>query len=349
MRVDKSKWKKCTLGDVCNLYQPKTIAASSLDSNGKYLVYGANGVIGTYNEYNHAYPEILITCRGATCGSINISKPFSWINGNAMVVHPKKENLFDFAFLGRVVSAIDYSKVITGAAQPQITRTNLQKIKIVIPSFPEQQAIAAELDAVQEMIDGYKTQITSLDALTQSIFLDTFGDPITNPKGWIGKVFSDCFSLKSGDGLSAKQFIEGDYPVYGGNGIAGYHNQYNKNGDYVIIGRVGAKCGNVRYVEGKFWLTDNAFELSQKETLFENIFLVNLLLLLNLGSKAKVMAQPVISNVSLKDVQVFLPSLELQQNFATQVEAIEKQKDLLRQQLADAETLMAERMQYYFS
>ena len=96
MRVDKSKWQKIFLGEVCNLYQPKTIATSCLDSNGKYLVYGANGVIGKYNEYNHKFPEVLITCRGATCGTINISKPFSWINGNAMVVHPKEENLLDF-------------------------------------------------------------------------------------------------------------------------------------------------------------------------------------------------------------------------------------------------------------
>ena len=79
MRVDKSKWQKIFLGEVCNLYQPKTIATSCLDSNGKYLVYGANGVIGKYNEYNHKFPEVLITCRGATCGTINISKPFSWI------------------------------------------------------------------------------------------------------------------------------------------------------------------------------------------------------------------------------------------------------------------------------
>ena len=152
MRVDKSKWQKIFLGEVCNLYQPKTIATSCLDSNGKYLVYGANGVIGKYNEYNHKFPEVLITCRGATCGTINISKPFSWINGNAMVVHPKEENLLDFAFLGKAVSAIDYSKVITGAAQPQITRANLQKVQIVIPTLVEQQTIASELDAVQEMM-----------------------------------------------------------------------------------------------------------------------------------------------------------------------------------------------------
>lgn len=225
----------------------------------------------------------------------------------------------------------------------------LKELIIPHPPIDDQYDIASELDALQEVIDGYKDQIVDLDALAQSIFLDTFGDPISNPKGWKIKKFSVLFSLKSGDGLSAKQFISGPFPVYGGNGVAGYHNEYNKTGEFIIIGRVGAKCGNVRIVNGSFWLTDNAFELSQKESLFNPRFLAVLLTTLNLGRKAKVMAQPVISNVALKDIDVCIPPLDLQQHFASQVEAIEQQKELLRQQLADAEMLMAERMQYYFS
>ena len=104
MKVDKTKWKKKTLGEVCNLYQPKTIAASKLDTNGKYLVYGANGIIGTYNEYNHEFPEVLITCRGATCGAINISQAFSWINGNAMPSYSTTglKNIHTRMFVGQI-------------------------------------------------------------------------------------------------------------------------------------------------------------------------------------------------------------------------------------------------------
>lgn len=225
----------------------------------------------------------------------------------------------------------------------------LKELNIPHPPIDDQYNIAAELDALQEVIDGYREQIADLDTLAQSIFLDTFGDPFSNSEGWGYVKFSDLFLLKSGESLSAKQFEKGDFPVYGGNGIAGYHNKYNRCGEYVIIGRVGAKCGNVRHLNGKFWLTDNAFELIQKKNEYVNVFLSKLLSLLNLGSKAKKMAQPVISNVSLKNINVILPPLELQQQFSSQVEAIERQKDLLRQQLTDAEMLMAERMQYYFS
>ena len=86
-------WTNKKLGEVCDIYQPKTISAKELVEGGDFLVYGANGVIGRYNSYNHENSEVLLTCRGATCGTINVSKPYSWINGNAMVIHPKNNDI----------------------------------------------------------------------------------------------------------------------------------------------------------------------------------------------------------------------------------------------------------------
>ena len=140
-------WEVKKLGDVCELYQPKTISSKEMDDDGNYPVFGANGIIGKYDKYNHEEPQLLITCRGATCGSINISEPKSWINGNAMVVRPKDNSLslkfIEYLFLG----GIDISKTITGAAQPQITRQSLSPVLISYPkSLPEQQRIVAILD-----------------------------------------------------------------------------------------------------------------------------------------------------------------------------------------------------------
>lgn len=125
-------WEYKKLGEVCDIYQPKTISNEMLVKGGKFPVYGANGTIGFYNSYNHIESEILLTCRGATCGTINVSQPYSWINGNAMVIHRKSDNL-DFKFLYYMMSALDYSFVINGAAQPQITRARLAPIKVAIP------------------------------------------------------------------------------------------------------------------------------------------------------------------------------------------------------------------------
>lgn len=79
------------------MYQPKTISTKEMVENGAHPVFGANGIIGKYDKYNHEEPQLLITCRGATCGSVNISEPKSWINGNAMVVR-SKDNSIDFRF-----------------------------------------------------------------------------------------------------------------------------------------------------------------------------------------------------------------------------------------------------------
>jgi type I restriction enzyme S subunit len=143
----KQGWEVKKLGDVCELYQPKTISSKEMVDDGNYPVFGANGIIGKYDKYNHEEPQLLITCRGATCGSINISEPKSWINGNAMVVRPKDNSLslkfIEYLFLG----GIDISKTITGAAQPQITRQSLSPVLISYPSsIQEQQRIVAILD-----------------------------------------------------------------------------------------------------------------------------------------------------------------------------------------------------------
>ena len=74
------------LGEIARIYQPQTISSTELTEDG-FLVYGANGIIGKYKEYNHKTEQICITCRGNTCGMVNYSKPMSWITGNAMVIN----------------------------------------------------------------------------------------------------------------------------------------------------------------------------------------------------------------------------------------------------------------------
>lgn len=132
---------------MCDMYQPKTISGKEMIADGEYPVFGANGIIGRYDKFNHEEPQLLITCRGATCGSVNISEPKSWITGNAMVVRPKNGSIemrfLEYLFRG----GIDIGKAITGAAQPQITRTNLAPLQFRFPtSVPEQRRIVGILD-----------------------------------------------------------------------------------------------------------------------------------------------------------------------------------------------------------
>lgn len=124
---------------------------------------------------------------------------------------------------------------------------------------------------------------------------------------WIEKKLSECFKLRSGDGLTKKAMVEGAYPVYGGNGIAGMHNDFNLSGNNVVIGRVGALCGIARHINKNIWLTDNAFKIVDFKYDFANDFLTYLLNFKNLRSLARQAAQPVISNSSLKDLVLKFP------------------------------------------
>ena len=87
---------------------------------------------------------------------------------------------------------------------------------------------------------------------------------------WISAKLKDCFKLKSGDNLTAKKMVPGEYPVFGGNNQAGTHNDFNLSGDNVIVGRVGALCGNARHFNENIWLTDNAFKITQHKFDFDN-------------------------------------------------------------------------------
>lgn len=162
-------WKTDKLGCLCTMYQPQTISTNQLNEHGRYLVYGANGIIGRYDKYNHEKSQLLMTCRGNTCGEITVSKPFSWINGNAMVISPC-DNKIVIKYLEYYLKHINLEHIITGGAQPQITRTALRLLKISYPeSHDEQTAIAAILSKVDEAIASVQASIAAAERLKKSL------------------------------------------------------------------------------------------------------------------------------------------------------------------------------------
>ena len=150
-----SQFQLVGLGEICDLYQPQTITGNDLIEDGEFPVFGANGIIGRYHSYNHPESEVVITCRGATCGTINKTLPKSWITGNAMVAHPKS-GIISKEYLFYCLKFSDLSFTISGSAQPQITRASLSSFKIPLPPLSAQEEIVAELDCYQKIIDGAK-------------------------------------------------------------------------------------------------------------------------------------------------------------------------------------------------
>jgi type I restriction enzyme S subunit len=179
----KKGWTYKKLGEVCKIYQPQTIASSLLKEDGKYPVFGANGMIGRYDSYNHEDPEVLLCCRGATCGAINVSLPFSWINGNAMVVKPINDSFLK-SFLRYILLTLDYSHIITGAAQPQITRTSLSPVTVPVPTIIEQQSIVAYLDSAFAKIDALKANAEKALGEAKALFQASLKEMLEPKEGW---------------------------------------------------------------------------------------------------------------------------------------------------------------------
>ena len=141
------------LSEIAQIYQPQTISSTELTEDG-FLVYGANGIIGKYKDYNHETEQICITCRGNTCGMVNYTKPMSWITGNAMVINTDKyQDKVCKRYLYHYLSAYNFNSIISGSGQPQIVRNPMEKLKITLPTISEQKQKAIIFDKIQDKID----------------------------------------------------------------------------------------------------------------------------------------------------------------------------------------------------
>lgn len=184
------KSKKLT--DLCNPKQWKTIAAKELLEEG-YPVYGANGIVGYWREYNHETETLAIACRG-TCGTVNVIPPKSYINGNAMCLD-NISNDVDLKYLFYYLKAYDFNKVISGTAVPQITIESLKKIDVLIPSKKEQKRIVYIFDILSQIIESKEKENKRYDDLIKARFIEMFGDLRTNNKNWQVVSFNGCASI----------------------------------------------------------------------------------------------------------------------------------------------------------
>ena len=161
------------LTDICNPKQWKTISTADFIEDGLYDVYGANGVIGKTNEFNHEVSTLLLTCRGATCGALNITNGRCYVNGNAMCMDDLVED-FNLKFIYYYLKYYDMSKIISGTAQPQITIASLNKVLIPSISYEEQLKIVNELEKIENSITVNRQQMSNFDEIVKSQFIEMF-------------------------------------------------------------------------------------------------------------------------------------------------------------------------------
>lgn len=163
----KDDWEIVKLEEISEVYQPQTISQSELTDSG-FDIYGANGIIGKYSRYNHEFEQVVVACRGNTCGAVNFTKPKSWITGNAMVINLDNSTKSIKTFIYYLLSNTNFQYLISGSGQPQIT-SNIRYHKIKLPNLKEQQKIAEVLMACDDEINLLNLKLENLKKQKQGL------------------------------------------------------------------------------------------------------------------------------------------------------------------------------------
>ena len=246
------------------------------------------------------------------------------------------------------------------------------KSVIPIPSCEKQLSIVSELDKINELIRLKKEQLKDYDNLAQSIFYEMFGDPIENEKGWeVKKLREVCECITDGDHMPPPKSDQGvPFVTIGNINKETRQIEFDKTffvpKDYFdnIPYTKKPKQGDILYtVTGSYGIPiliayDKEFCFQRHIGLLRPNGLVNSIYLYMWASNKSVkgqadvvatgIAQKTVSLNSLRGFNIILPPLPLQQLFAQRIELIEQQKAEIQSTIADLETLLASRMQYWF-
>ena len=169
----KDDWTSVLLGDISELYQPKTISSEDLLTEG-FPVFGANGYIGYYKDYNHKENQVTISARGEGTGTPSFVEGPVWITGNSMVVNVEKQDNITKPFLYAFCLSFDFKPFVTGGAQPQLTREVLKKVNIMLPSLSEQEAIGSFFQNLDKAIAKQEEKVNQLKESKQILLRKMF-------------------------------------------------------------------------------------------------------------------------------------------------------------------------------
>ena len=367
----KQNWEIKKLGEVCEIVggsTPKTNEASYWDGNhywvtpaelnGSKYISSTNRTItdeGVKSAHLQLLPlgTVLLSSR-APIGKVAITTTPMYCNQGFknLVCTEKLNNEFAYWFLFHNTEYLN--SLGSGATFKEISKRVVEQIPIPIPPLVEQEKIVAELDCLSGVIEKKKQQLKELDALAESIFYTMFGDPNTNNKSLpLCKFSTMCDNLDSKrKPITAKDRIEGNIPYYGASGIVDYVQGFIFDGDYLLVSEDGANL-EVRHtpiafsITGKTWVNNHAHIL-KFDNYCSQIFMKYYINLLDISDFITGCAQPKLTQANLNNIDIFNVPLPLQQEFADKIEAIEKQKELIKKSITETETLFNARMQYYF-
>lgn len=288
--------------------------------------------------------SVLFVCIGSTIGKVAQNKVICATNQQINAVIPQKGYSSDFLYLQLERLAPNIKLNAGVQAVPLINKTEFGKTLLNTPVYIEQTKIASFLSAVDEKISQLTQKHELLSQYKQGMMQKLFSQQIRFKADdgsefgeWEEKKLGDiCLHFQSGKTITSASISEnGEYPVYGGNGLRGYTNTYTHDGIYALIGRQGALCGNINLVTGKNFISEHAIAVQTKKD-SSTEWLSRWLDFMQLNRFSESSAQAGLAVNKLVKFDIFVPCLEEQTKIANFLSAIDQKIEVVAQQIEQA-------------
>lgn len=340
-------WEKKKFGNFITLQRGYDLTREQF-TGGEYPVVSSTTIMGYHNEYKATAPGVVIG-RSGTLGEVQYISTDYWPHNTCLYVRDYKKNYPKFVYYYLKFFGTEQSG--GGSAVPTLNRNNLNVLDVNIPSIEIQNRIADILSAYDDLIENNQKQIKLLEEAAQRLYKEWFVDlhfpghestPITDgiPQGWKKEKIDDVYDIKYGKTLPTTKISgNGEYPVYGANGVIGYYNQCNYIDYVTLITSRGNGSGDVsRTHHKKAFITNNSFIVNPKESFQHCKLPFTYLLFLDLDFRAirTGSAQPQLTNTSISTLNLLMPSKEIVLNFIEKTSAIFEKIEVLYQSISNA-------------
>ena len=375
-------WEYKKLGEVATYINGYAFKPEQWKVDGTPIIriQNLNNPDAPYNYYEGEVPDKVKVYKGdlliswsASLGAYIWEGETAYLNQHIFKVYFDKSNIDKMYLKYAVSSKLDVMiGQVHGATMKHIVKKDFDNTLIPYPHITMQLSIVSELDKITEMISKYDEQLKELDKLSQSIFYEMFGDPVENEKGWeVKKLEDECVCITDGDHMPPPKADYGVPFVTIGNinkesRMIDFSNTYYVPREYFdkIQSTRKPQIGDVLYtVTGSYGIPiyiDYEMEFCFQRHIgllrpgesISSIFLyewaLNKRTKYQADNVATGIAQKTVSLKCLRNFDIILPPLPLQQSFARKIEAIEAMKSKVKEAKKEAETLLAARMQYWF-
>lgn len=285
----------------------------------------------------------------------------SYVSSHLATIY-RNEKIVLAKYLFYFLSQFDVNELIPDKSYPSLKVTEIAKIKIPIPPLETQQKIVKILDKFTELEATLEAELALRKRQYRYYrdFLLDFDNQIGGGiaddykgrlKDVVWKTLGEVFEMKAGKHISASNILDNPnvdhiYPCFGGNGQRGYVNEYSHSGNYVLIGRQGALCGNVQRVDGTFYATEHAVVVKPKLEV-DMSWAFHILTTMNLNQYASKSAQPGLAVGKLETLRIPIPPLPEQEKIAAILDKFDTLTHSISEGLPHEIALRRKQYEYY--